>query len=91
MNAPAVATALRLLADAIEDGQPTPAEDEAMTMKAAGRVLGVHPSAVGKHLAAGNLKGYGIGKRGKRVYRSSVEDFKRRRALGRERGPEPGA
>lgn len=43
---------------------------------------------VRKLLAAGELEGHGVGKRGLRVYEDSVEEYRRRNQIG-PRAPEP--
>lgn len=53
-----------------------------MRVKTAARVLDADESHVRDLLRAGELKGHRWGKRGVRIYASSIDDYRRRQALG---------
>ena len=58
--------------------------ERSVRVTTAATILDCHPCQVRKLLAAGELRGHRIGKRGVRVYVWSIEAYQRGRALGNE-------
>ena len=85
MNAAAAATALRMLAAAIEEG---PASDRAssgtpavLSAKEAADFLGLSPSTITQHVKAGHLKATRYGRRAVRIQRDDLERFRDSRLI----------
>lgn len=81
MNAPKLAAALRLAADALEEGKPAPPVTEPVTPDEAARMLGLSGSTIRRHVAAGNLRAVRYGRRSIRIAKADVEDFRETRAI----------
>ena len=83
MNVAAAATALRMLAAAIEEGPAavTPAPDSVVSAKQAADILGLSPSTITQAVKGGHLKATRYGRRAVRIQRSELDRFRDARLI----------
>ena len=58
-----------------------PEVERAVTVKVAAELMGADESTIRKLVVAGELRGYRLGKRGVRIFVSSIQDYQKRQAI----------